>query len=333
MVKQSLRASSHSSCLNRVVRAPIALISVRQSQNTWMPLYTVGSDNAITQLVEDKKVSWLSRVKNHKAKIIVTTIIEPPFVAVVQQYYNAKNMECSQGIKCRVPKRSSNGTIWEVSCCVGSIMDLLKKLQEDLWLAIDLHVTKDGFFGTVVNGTWNGIIGELATGKADIAFATLTSTTKRSRVVDFGESFLQVTMGILVASNYAAEMNVFNFNFVANVTGNLLFALLGMFICGLIVLYVTENFVNHQRGQEKKYACRDGFSYISGITFQRDLGGKNPQQAATRVMFIVFAFGMVIVMTTYTATLTAVQVKQDNNVVLTGINDQKVCLSFFSCAC
>ena len=329
MVKQSLKVSSHASCLNRVVNTPIALVSLRQSQHAWMPLYTVGSDNAITHLVEDKKVSWLSRVKNHKAKIIVTTIREPPFVAVVQQYFNGKTRECSQGIRCRLPKQSSNDTIWEVSCCVGSIMDLLKKLQEDLWLAIDLHIAKDGFFGSIVNGTWNGMIGELATGKADIAFATLTSTTKRSRVVDFGESFLQVTMGILVGSNYADEMNVLNFNFVANVTGDLLFALFGMFICGLIVLYVTENFVHHHRGQKRKYASREGFSYISGIAFQRDLGGKNPQQAATRVMFIVFAFGMVIVMTTYTATLTAVQVKQDNNVVLTGINDQKVCLSFF----
>ena len=293
-----------------------------------MPLYTVDSDLTVSQLVEDKKVSWLSRLKNHKAKIIVTTVPEEPFVATVKPYYNAYTKECSQGITCRVPKQSSNGTIWEASCCVGSIMDLLKKLQEDLWLAIDLHVAEDRLFGSIANGSWNGMIGELATGKAEIAFATLTSTTKRSAVVEFGESFLQVTLGILIASNYAAEMNFFNFNFVANVTGNLLLALLGIFIVGLIILYATENFESHLKSQKRTYAWREGFFYLSGITFQRDLGGKNPNQAATRVIFIVFAFGMVIIMTTYTATLTAVQVQQDNTDVLKGFKDPKVCVIY-----
>jgi len=128
----------------------------------------------------------------------------------------------------------------------------------------------------------------------------------------------------LVASNYADEMKFFNFNFVANVTGDLLLALLGIFIVGLIILYAAENFESHQKSEKRTYTWREGFFYLSGITFQRDLGGKNPNQAATRVMFIVFAFGMVIIMTTYTATLTAVQVKQDNTDVLKGFKDPKL---------
>ena len=303
---------------------PIALVSLRKSRHTWVPFCMVNSDSTVSQIIEDEKVSWMSRLKSHKAKIIVTTIPEVPFVTTVKQYYNAYTRECSQGIRCKVPKLSSNGTIWEVSCCVGSIMELLKKIQEDLWLAIDLHVAEDGFFGSIVNGTWNGMIGELITGKADMAFATLTSTSKRSTVIDYGESFLHITLGILVASNYADDMKSLNFNFIANVADDLLLALLGIFICGLIVLYVTENFLSRLKGLERYYAFGEGFSYLSGITFQRDLGGGNPNRGATRVMFIVFAFCMAIIMTTYTATLTAVKVKQDNSNILTGINDPKV---------
>ena len=307
--------------------APIALVSLRKSQHTWVPFYKVSSDSTVSQLVDVEKVSWMSRLKSHKAKIIVTTMPEVPFVTTVKQYYSDYSNECSLGIKCKVPKWSSNGTIWEVSCCVGSIMELLKKIQEDLWLAIDLHVAGDGFFGSIVNGTWNGMIGELVSGKADIAFAALTSTSKRSTVVDFGESFLHIALGILVASTYADDIEFLNFNFVANVTGDLLLALFGMFICGLIILFVTENFLNRLKGLERYYAFRECFSYLSGITLQRDLGGRNPNRGATRIMFIVFAFCMVVVMTTYTATLTAVQVKQENNNVLTGMNDPKVGMS------
>ena len=293
-----------------------------------MTLYNVNNDGSVSQLVDDKKVSWLSRLKTHKAKIMVTTMPEKPFVSTVKQYYSAYTRKCSQGIKCRVPKQSSNGTVWEVSCCVGYIMELLKRLQEDLWLAIDLHVAEDGLFGSIVNGTWNGMIGELVAGKADIAISALTSTSKRSSVVDFGNAFLHVSLGILVSSDYADEVKLCNFNFVANVTCDLLLALLGMFICGLIVLYSTENFLNRLKGLERSYVFRESFSYLSGLTFQRDLGGANPNRGAPRVMFIVFAFGMVIVMTTYTATLTAVQVKRDNNALLTGMNDPKVSMLF-----
>ena len=328
MVKQSLAASPNPSCTIEYANFPIVSVSLRQSQHTWMTLYKVDSEGSISQLVEDNKVSWLSRIKTHKAKIKVTTMPEKLFVSTVKQYYNAYRKECSQGIICRVPKQSSNGTVWEVSCCVGSIMELLKRLQQDLWLAIDLHIAEDGLFGSIVNGTWNGMIGELVAGKADIAISALTSTSTRSSVVDFGNSFLHVSLGILVASDYADEMKLSNFNFVGNVAGDLLLALLGMFICGLIVLYATENFLNRLEGLERSYVFREIFSYLSGLTFQRDLGGANPNRGAPRVMFIVFAFGMVIVMTTYTATLTAVQVKQDNNALLTGMNDPKVSMLF-----
>ena len=328
LIKQSLATSSSPSCTIQNTNLPVALISLMQSQHNWMTLYKVSSEGSVSQLVEDKKLSWLSRLKNHKAKISVTTIPEEPFVFVIKEYYNKHTKECSQGIRCRVPKKSSNGTVWEVSCCVGSIMDLLEKLRQDLWLSIDLHVAEDGFFGSFVNGTWNGMIGELIAGKADIAVATLTSTSKRSTVVDFGVAFFHITLGILVASSYADEIAFFNFTFVANVTGNFLLALLGMFISGLIILYAVENFLNRLNGLEKDYAFREAFSYLSGIAFQRDLGGGNPSQGATRAMFIVFAFGMVIAMTTYTATLTAVQVNQGNKILLNGMHDPKVCVLY-----
>ena len=290
-----------------------------------MPIYILTGDDTVTKLVDDDTISWVTRLKSHKATLVVETIEERPFVTLVQQFYDKQTHTCSDGILCECPKKFNNVTKWEHSCCIRSIMDLLKKLQADLWLAIDLHIVEDGFYGSLVNGKWNGLIGELVTGKAQMVLASITSTTKRSTVVEFGESYVEIAFAILLAANPAAETELFNFSFVANVTGDLLLVLLLIFIFGLLILYANENMLRYQKVRRKSYAFKDGFSYLSGVTFQRDLGGKVPEQGATRVMFVFFAFAMVIIMTTYTATLTAVQVKQEDSNAFKGMKDSRVC--------
>ena len=96
--------------------------------------------------------------------------------------------------------------------------------------------------------------------------------------VEFEEAYVEVTFAILLAANPAAETKLFNFSFVANVTGDLLLVLLLIFIFGLLILYANENMLRYQKARGKSYAFKDGFSYLSGITFQRDLGGKVPNK-------------------------------------------------------
>ena len=329
-VNKSLKKTPTASCKSKIFTDPAVLVSLRQSQFSWVPIYILTGEDTVTQLVDDNKISWLSRLKSHKATLVVTTVEEPPFVTLVKQLYDKQTHTCSEGILCEVPKKFNNVTKWEHSCCIGSIMDLLKKLQADLWLAIDLHIVEDGFYGSLVNGKWNGLIGELVTGKTQMVLASITSTTKRSTVVEFGESYVEIAFAILLAANPAAETELFNFSFVANVTGDLLLVLLLIFIFGLLILYATENMLRYQKVRRKSYAFKDGFLYLSGITFQRDLGGKHPEQGATRAMFVFFAFAMVIIMTTYTATLTAVQVKQEDNNAFKGMKDSRVCIIYLN---
>ena len=54
------------------------------------------------------------------------------------------------------------------------------------------------------------MIGELVTGKADMAFVALALTSTRSIVVLFEESFLQVALVILITYNHADELELFN---------------------------------------------------------------------------------------------------------------------------
>ncbi|KAL1436194.1 hypothetical protein MTO96_010931 [Rhipicephalus appendiculatus] len=68
----------------------------------------------------------------------------------------------------------------------GFCVDLLDKLSQELDFKYELHVMMDGARGIQNDtGHWNGMIGEVIAGKADLALADLTITEMRERVIDF----------------------------------------------------------------------------------------------------------------------------------------------------
>ncbi|ROT75751.1 Glutamate receptor ionotropic, kainate 2 [Penaeus vannamei] len=67
----------------------------------------------------------------------------------------------------------------------GVLADLLATLREVTNLTYRCHRVKDGGWGSKVNGRWNGMVGEVRRGEADIAVAALDITPERSMAADF----------------------------------------------------------------------------------------------------------------------------------------------------
>ncbi len=68
----------------------------------------------------------------------------------------------------------------------GYLIDFLEELQKIKTFSYNLTLVKDGKFGVEgADGKWNGMIGELIRGEADMALASLTITKKRQSVIDF----------------------------------------------------------------------------------------------------------------------------------------------------
>ncbi|KAJ8688109.1 hypothetical protein QAD02_023904 [Eretmocerus hayati] len=84
------------------------------------------------------------------------------------------------------------------------------RLSPDLEFRFDLHVVKDGLFGRRRgrNGTWNGVIGELLTGKAQLAFAPLSVYSHRSQVVDFSTPYYFSSVSFLIAPKERNEISL-----------------------------------------------------------------------------------------------------------------------------
>ena len=268
---------------------------------------------------------WFSRSVTHKASVNVTTILDEPFVSLAHDSYDETLESCRKGFLCKVPVNIQNHTYWKYSCCIGYLMDILHKLQTDLRLKIDLHIVKDGLYGSLINGTWNGMIGELIRGEADLLLAPITTTTKRSYFVEFGEIYMEITLVIVISKKQTDNLQFLNFGFVRSVSSGLLLGVLGAFIIGTILLYLLENrMMVNKHDNSNLYRFKECFTYLSGITFQRDLGGANPTRSAARITAITIAFAMVCIMSSYSAQLTAEKVTHEEQKSFLGMADRKV---------
>ncbi|XP_066598588.1 uncharacterized protein [Prorops nasuta] len=133
----------------------------------------------------------------------IVTGLAPPFTMVthLQEGLCLRGLPCQQG-----------GTIM---CCYGLSVDLLTLVAKELGFRFDLYVARDGLFGkrNSTSGTWNGIMGELTSGRAQMAFAPMSVSTHRAEVVDFTTPYFFSGVSFLTASRVKSEIPLFAFLF------------------------------------------------------------------------------------------------------------------------
>ena len=118
------------------------------------------------------------------------------------------------------------------------MIDFLQRLESDTRFRGVVHIVKDGSFGTIDAKTrqWNGMVGELVRGEADMAVAPLTITAKRSEVVDFTYPYLDAANGIMVSTEPAVH-TLWDFVFLNTFSESLWLAL-------FVTIQVMPYFVN-----------------------------------------------------------------------------------------
>ncbi|ESO85920.1 hypothetical protein LOTGIDRAFT_130108, partial [Lottia gigantea] len=80
----------------------------------------------------------------------------------------------------------------------GIAIDILDRLASKLNFTYTVTLQEDGKFGYEhTPGEWNGLIGSIRDGKADIAAAQLTVTSKRAKVIEFSHPFMNSGLKIL----------------------------------------------------------------------------------------------------------------------------------------
>uniref|UniRef100_A0A8C2KWT6 Si:ch211-251b21.1 n=1 Tax=Cyprinus carpio TaxID=7962 RepID=A0A8C2KWT6_CYPCA len=106
---------------------------------------------------------------------------------------------------CEEPYAMSKGSELEGFC-----IDLLSAISKKLDFKYDIKLVKDGRYGTTDDsGNWNGMIGEVVRGEADIAVAPLTLTAKRETAVDMTKPFMQTGLSFILRKDLASDDSQF----------------------------------------------------------------------------------------------------------------------------
>ncbi|UXI22437.1 putative adenosylhomocysteinase 3 [Sarcoptes scabiei] len=96
----------------------------------------------------------------------------------------------------------------------GFVPDLMKEISKLLNIRFEINLVKDGAYGAVMNATsndWNGMIGEVMRGEADIAVADLTINSNREQAVDFTYPFMSTGISIIYKKPTTKETSLWSF--------------------------------------------------------------------------------------------------------------------------
>ncbi|KAM4619801.1 glutamate receptor 1-like [Polymixia lowei] len=122
---------------------------------------------------------------------VVTTILEAPYVMLKKNHEQLVGNDKYEGY------------------CV----ELATEIAKHVGFAYRLELVGDGKYGSRDAETkmWNGMVGELVYGKADVAVAPLTITLVREQVIDFTKPFMSLGISIMIKKPTKSKPGVFSF--------------------------------------------------------------------------------------------------------------------------
>ncbi|CAB4007717.1 glutamate receptor ionotropic, NMDA 1-like, partial [Paramuricea clavata] len=215
----------------------------------------------------------------------------------------------------------------------GMLVELLDELTKRVAFTPSLHFVKDNKFGSkdTATGSWNGMIGEVLRNEADTALYSLTITETRSKVVDFSYPFLASGSGIIISTEKQKSLPHINNSFLRPFSRNLWTITLSIFAACVLILWTAERW-NRRRRHLYGIALRatpgvgglmESVSYAWGVVVQKVVQEGGPRTFGGRVVTGVFGFYMIILLSTYTANMAAIQVVEEKQAEISGIYDDK----------
>nr|KAF6277369.1 glutamate ionotropic receptor delta type subunit 1 [Myotis myotis] len=134
-------------------------------------LATWDSEKGLNGSLQERPMG--SRLQGLTLKVV--TVLEEPFVMVAENILGQ-------------PKRYK-----------GFSVDVLDALAKALGFKYEIYQAPDGGYGHQLHNTsWNGMIGELISKRADLAISAITITPERESVVDFSKRYMDYSVGILL---------------------------------------------------------------------------------------------------------------------------------------
>uniref|UniRef100_A0A3Q3WJ73 Glutamate receptor n=1 Tax=Mola mola TaxID=94237 RepID=A0A3Q3WJ73_MOLML len=213
---------------------------------------------------------------------VVTTILEAPYMML------KKNHEQFEG-----------NDKYEGYCA-----ELASEIAKHVGFVYRLELVGDGKYGARDADTkmWNGMVGELVYGKADVAVAPLTITLVREQVIDFTKPFMSLGISIMIKKPTKSKPGVFSF------LDPLAYEIWMCIAFAYIGVSVVQN-QNQKKEKETPEQVND-FGIFNSLWFS--LGAFmqqgcdiSPRSFSGRIVGGVWWFFTLIIISSYTANLAA----------------------------
>ena len=235
------------------------------------------------------------------------------------QFLDHTDMTCRCGILCWLASKQ-HGEKRRPTCCLGFIMDILELLRNDLQVDLHVYEVEDGRSGKPVNGSWNGVIGEVISKKASMAAGFLTINEARVSSVDMSKSFLTTHM-VIASKIQVSKLHPLNLKILASIINpEFWMMILGTTLFTSFIIYWSERVLCTESQRETWFQL---FMYAVGLLTQRDIGGSVPRYLGSQTVSIVLALAMMIIMTTYVAVLASQNIISTEFVQISGLDDPK----------
>ncbi|KAM9066743.1 glutamate receptor 1 isoform X1 [Antechinus flavipes] len=227
---------------------------------------------------------------------IVTTILEDPYVMLKK---NANQFEGNDRYE-------------------GYCVELAAEIAKHVGYSYRLEIVSDGKYGARDPDTkaWNGMVGELVYGRADVAVAPLTITLVREEVIDFSKPFMSLGISIMIKKPQKSKPGVFSFldPLAYEIWMCIVFAYIGV----SVVLFLVSRFSPYEWHSEEFEEGRDPatsdqsneFGIFNSLWFS--LGAFmqqgcdiSPRSLSGRIVGGVWWFFTLIIISSYTANLAA----------------------------
>nr|XP_055060686.1 glutamate receptor, ionotropic, N-methyl D-aspartate 2B, genome duplicate b isoform X2 [Misgurnus anguillicaudatus] len=263
----------------------------------------------------------------------IVTLEEAPFV-IVEDVDPLSGTCMRNTVPCRKQLKIQNQTgdsgIYIKRCCKGFCIDILKKIAKSVKFTYDLYLVTNGKHGKKINGTWNGMVGEVVLKNAHMAVGSLTINEERSEVIDFSVPFIETGISVMVSrSNGTVSPSAFLEPFSADVWVMMFVMLL---IVSAVAVFVFEYFspVGYNRcladGREPggpSFTIGKAIWLLWGLVFNNSVPVQNPKGTTSKIMVSVWAFFAVIFLASYTANLAAFMIQEEYVDQVTGLSDKK----------
>ncbi|KAM7010152.1 glutamate receptor, ionotropic, N-methyl D-aspartate 2B, b isoform 2-T5 [Tautogolabrus adspersus] len=271
--------------------------------------------------------------EEHEDHLSIVTLEEAPFV-IVEDVDPLSGTCMRNTVPCRKQLKLSNQTgdsgIYIKRCCKGFCIDILKKIAKAVKFSYDLYLVTNGKHGKKVNGTWNGMVGEVVLKNAHMAVGSLTINEERSEVIDFSVPFIETGISVMVSrSNGTVSPSAFLEPFSADVWVMMFVMLL---IVSAVAVFAFEYIspVGYNRcladGREPggpSFTIGKAVWLLWGLVFNNSVPVQNPKGTTSKIMVSVWAFFAVIFLASYTANLAAFMIQEEYVDQVSGLSDKK----------